>query len=541
MKRFWIVGTFFTLFVVSCFGTQALVHVNGKSGDAILQHKTDDEQSSSLYLYYSQPGNADVQHELKESQMADFLSFVVGGPNVDPKASRKEFPSLSSFNKAKANLMLVLPGITADLLSYPMMKFLAQPSLHSKYTIQSEFYPSDLAARFTTFNTGKSPAEHEIVARTWNTAHFGKTQAFKAHALPKAQSLGAALASAHDGKPIIFSGSADYSYASAFGVYPLDHQSASHFTYYYNNDNAQIENVIDGSVLLAKDDLIERITTRNWKTKEGDQTRFLPSRKEFIVHIADTKFVWKEPINGDDIKSIFNLNDNIDLWMFGEFEMAFTLIEKLKTDQDLKALAKDNIQDLFSFVFTGVRAVYDKYGPGSSHRLCALYLVDSVLYQLQRELSSIYGSELATELALVQFPAAAMMKADKPLIEKTYAAVKDLVGPREQFNEYFPMIYAKNDASAGQLCTALAPFKDTNNVHCYARDPQVFARLASEYQQVVTLTSDEVSTFQIVLWFSIILVIAVAVVVYSICFMNAKLDFVLDKGPNQGGAKPHSQ
>lgn len=528
--RTWIVGLLLGIFIALVVGKSNVVHVAGRSGDVIVEPKTPNELNNELYLYYSkgEEKKTDAKHSLQETEVSDLLSFMVGGPNVSPKAKRADLPSLTPFKKAKANVFVSFPGITSDLLTLPHMTTLKRNELHSVYQISSSSYPEDTVAQLTSMFTGKSVAEHEIVARTWNTPHFGKTIAYRANAVPQTPSVGAQLSAAYQGKSLIISSSFDFSVASSTSAYPLDHHSPTHFTYYYNPETQQVENVFDGSVLFTKDEAIERTSSRKFALKPADQTRAVPNRNEFIVNIADSNHVLNDAINGDGIKAVFNFLMKEEIQMFVEFETAFAIIEQLKSNPS----AKDNIQDMFSFVFTGVKAISSRYGVGTSQHYAALYLADAVAKQIFDELSAIYNQEVVMEVSLFK-----TQIFDQASRDEIYQQVKGFVAGKELFNEYFPSIYAKDDSFVPALCNFLKEGKNTKfNVHCFERDAKVFARYLQEYERVLQDASYDTEISQIVLWFSIVLVISLIVVVYSISNMDTKMDNLLLKG----GLKPHN-
>jgi hypothetical protein len=243
----------------------------------------------------------------------------------------------------------------------------------------------------------------------------------------------------------------------------------------------------------------------------------LTNRKEIIINIKNTRDILQDRFNGEaDIKSVYSLNDKTVLGMFADFEIAFAVVEQLKTNPALQAAVKDHVHDLFTFVFPGIRAVTDKFGPSASQRLSTLYLLDAVTTEVMEEISALYGGKVATELLLLDMPAATVLNLDNNLKESTFAAVKQFVGVSQTFGEYFPSIYAKDADSVQPLCQALKQHLGTSfQVHCFNRDAQVFARLKEDFERAVTLSNNDVATFQIVLWFSIILFISLVVVVYS--------------------------
>jgi len=526
--RTWIVGLLLGIFVALAIGKTNIVHVAGRSGDVVIEPKTPAELKNDLYLYYS---NAEKKTEGKQSiaetDVADLLSFMVGGPNASPETKRSQFPSLTPFKKAKANLFVSFPGISSDLFSLPHMTTLKRNELHSVYEISSTSYPEDPVAHLTSMFTGKTVTQHEIVARTWNTPHFGKTVAYRANAVPQTPSIGAQLSSAYQGKSLIISASGDFSLASSTSAYPLDHHSSTHFTYFFNTESQQVENIYDGSVLFTKDEAVERTFARKFALKPADRTRPIPNRNEFVVNIADTQYVLNDNINGDSIKAIFNFLSAEDTQMFVEFEIAFAVLEQLKSNPS----AKDNIQDMFSFVFSGVKAVSTKYGVGTSQHFAALYLADAVVKQLYEELSAIYNNELVMEVHLFQ-----TSTIDQATRDEIYQLVKGFVSGKDLFNEYLPNIYAKEDSLVNSLCNMLSSKVTKYNIHCNERDAQVFARYLKEYQQTVSDVSIDTQISQIVLWFSIVLVISIIVVVYSIANMDTKMENLLLKG----GLKPHN-
>jgi len=525
--RTWIVGLLLGIFVALAIGKTNIVHVTGRSGDVIIEPKTATELKNELYLYYSNAEQkTEGKHSIKETDVADLLSFVVGGPVASPEAKRSQFPSLTPFKKAKANLFLSFPGITSDLLKIQHMTSLKRNEIHSVYDLSSS-YPEDAVAHLTSMFTGKTVTDHEIVARTWNTPHYGKTVAYRAYAVPQTPSIGAQLSAAYEGKSLIISASGDFSLASSTSAYPLDHHSSTHFTYFYNPETKQVENVYDGSVLFTREEAMERAFARKFALKPSDQTRAIANRNELVVNIADTQHVLNDNINGDSIKAIFNFLNKEDSQMFIEFEIAFAVLEQLKSNP----ATKDKIQDMYSFVFSGVKAVSAKYGVGTSQHFAALYLADAVIKQLFEEFSALYNNELVMEVHLPQ-----LITFDQTSRDEIFQLVKGLVSSKELFNEYFPHIYAKEDSLVDSLCNTLKSKVTKYSVSCFERDAKVFAEYKKRFEQEVQDVNQDIQISQIVLWFSIVLVIAVIVVVYSVVNMDTKMENLLMKG----GLKPHN-
>lgn len=534
-----ILGVLCSIFI-AVLANQQINHIAGRSGDVIIQSNKEVADASKLYFYYNEASSKISNRILKDVEIADFVSFAIGGPNLQ-SSNRGDFPQLLPFNKAHANLMFVAPGVSEETFSIRDIKMVARKDLVAKYPVQSSSYPQDIVSQMTTIATGQSPSTHQIVGRSWNTAHFGKTAAFKANALPKVESLAAKHAGHYEGQTLAISGCSDFGLAASVGFYPFDLQNITHLAYYYNSDTAQVENIYDGSVLFTKDDLMDRVAARQYRFKDGDTTRWLTNRKEIIINIKNTRDILQDRFNGEaDIKSVYNLNDKTVLGMFADFEIAFAVVEQLKTNPALQAAVKDHVHDLFTFVFPGIRAVTDKFGPLASQRLSTLYLLDAVTTEVMEEISALYDGKIATELLLLDMPAATVLNLDNNLKESTFASVKQFVGT-QTFGEYFPSIYAKDEASVQPLCQALKQHLGTSfQVHCFNRDAQVFARLKEDFERAVTLSSNDVAIFQIVLWFSIILFISLVVVVYSIFNMDTKMEALLMKSGPQGALKPHS-
>lgn len=537
-----ILGLLCSIFA-AVFANQQIIHVAGRSGDVIIEPKEEVVDSSKLYFYYSQGTPVSTNGRiLKDTEIADFTSFAVGGPSLE-SSDRADFVELLPFNKAHASVMFVAPGVTSDAFSIKGIRLGARKDLVAKYSLKNQFYPTDMVSRLTTIATGTSPQVHEITGRTWNAAHFGKTSAFKANALPQAASLAAKHAAHYEGQSIAISTSSDFAMAASMGFYPFDHHAANHLSYFYNADTEQVENMYDGSVLMTKDDIIDRVAVRQYKFKEAaDTTRWLSNRKEIIVYIKSTQEFLKDRFNPEaEVKSIYNLNDKTDFAMFADFEIAFAIIEQLKTNPALQAAVKDHVHDLFTFVFPGIRAVVDKFGPTASHRFSTMYLLDAVATEIMEEISALYNDKVATSLLLLDMPAATAMNLKTELKETVFAAVKQNVASSQQLGEFFPALYAKDEQSVRPLCQAVKQTVGENyNVHCYDRDPVVFARMKADFDRALQLTNDDVATFQIVLWFAIVLVLAIFVVIYSIINMDIKMDAVMNRPAPSGAMKPHS-
>jgi len=193
----------------------------------------------------------------------------------------------------------------------------------------------------------------------------------------------------------------------------------------------------------------------------------------------------------------------------------------------------DNVPDLFSFSFSTLNAIKQNNGEDSSKFIAAVQLLDETLLEVYHKLSSIYSGKMSLEVVFLGTPAYEKMAQNKELKNRVFSLLKDSVN-KDTFETYFPSIYITRSGSQ-DLCRRVRE-EIANEVICtnhlsYVPSVKELVRQVSPVAPTDDL--DAATTFQTVLWISIILFIAAYAAVYSICQMELPADSILYRTPKQ--------
>jgi len=235
---------------------------------------------------------------------------------------------------------------------------------------------------------------------------------------------------------MVVSASADYQLASAVGVHQYLHAenpSSTKLGFYYNDDVQEFDGLFQGvssTFRLSSDDVMARLSA----------TKFdLASVDDKITFDASTSSVIAD-FGSHSCLCTFDLTKKTDFLFFAEIELFRAVVDEIK---NLPA-TQDNSADMYSFVFSSLRALQLKYGQSSQQHKAALAIVDSVLVELVSAIANIYGDDnnVATEIVFLGQSAYTTLQQNKIAQEAVFRYVKDSVPSRSSFNKFFPVIYA---------------------------------------------------------------------------------------------------
>lgn len=149
-----------------------------------------------------------------DTQFSGAILRQLGMPSVASESTTAALPvSHDVFSPRKANLLVVVDGLTSDELN------LRDVELSAPRSVRASFSPSASAASLlATMLTGVSPREHGIVADKWD--YLGETEHAYIHAFPDVASIADILAQSSRGESQIISASASPVFARALGVRP---------------------------------------------------------------------------------------------------------------------------------------------------------------------------------------------------------------------------------------------------------------------------------------------------------------------------------
>lgn len=124
-------------------------------------------------------------------------------------------------------------------------------------------------------------------------------------------------------------------------------------------------------------------------------------------------------------------------------EIAFVdnLIAKLKTNK----LVNDDIPDMYTFVFSGLKGVAQKYGKDSTTFAAALNLVNDAAERLLAALNAAYDSRVASVVLAIN-PQTGIPDTVQEIVREK---VSRLLYSADDFAEQFPAIYVRHSDFAG--------------------------------------------------------------------------------------------
>lgn len=462
--------------VVATFERSSFPH---RSADIIVV--PEDIQDDSLVILIDPTKAEKSKEELKieETNIADLVSNLVGGPIVNSEARLDE--SLISghglFNKAKANLVVFVDGVGSEDLVGDL-KIVQQGQ---KLKLQRVAYPQDSIATFATIMTGHSPSVHGIVGATWKNADGSLFSSYAETFSAYAESNGAKILNlpgqftqTFDGKPVVISASSNYQMTASMGV-NTKNSFGNNFNLFWNERKAAFENVFGNSFGLD--------ITKEAILKEFPSTFEIESKEDFVF-VAELAF----------LKNLVNQLEN----------------------EHFVALVNDKVPDLFAFSFASLKTI--KAHSEASKFNSAMELLDDTLTAVVSKLSTLYSGKVTVEIIFLGKSASEKLALNTELKNTLLAILREDVN-EESFAATFPSIYLANPARKQALCSQVRQ-EIGQEVFCpdtAFEHPVMSAFVTSLAADNGTVpTYQAATTFQTVLWMSIIMVLAVYAAIYAI-------------------------
>jgi len=469
-----------------------------RSGDIIILPPTIQDDS---FLYLIDSNSLETSKsglKITETNVANLISTLIGGPVVNSADTLEEslVPSAHNlFNKARANLVVFVNSLGSDTLEKLSLKLFQEKG--QKIGIQRVAYPQDTIASLTTLMTGHTPSTHGIVHKKWESK--GEKTAYSPEAILRIFNVNDQITQTFEGQPLIISASLDSQMASTLGVNPRN-KIGNNFALYWNKESASFENIYNGNIPGLN----------------------ISASQLLKIFEKDEK-----------IKSTFDLNKMEDFYFLAEIEFLRNMAKQLEQNEKYVPLTMDNVPDLFSFSFSTLNAIKQNNGEDSSKFIAAVQLLDETLLEVYHKLSSIYSGKMSLEVVFLGTPAYEKMAQNKELKNRVFSLLKDSVN-KDTFETYFPSIYITRSGSQ-DLCRRVRE-EIANEVICtnhlsYVPSVKELVRQVSPVAPTDDL--DAATTFQTVLWISIILFIAAYAAVYSICQMELPADSILYRTPKQ--------
>jgi len=474
-----------------------------RSGDLIIV-PDDIQDDSFLFVFDSNKVEQSKNgFQIEETSFVNLVSSMIGGPIINTAFSLDENvvpTSHNLFNKAKGNFAIFVNSIGSDVISsFPSLKILQQPGQQLK--IKKVAYPEDTIATITTIMTGQTPSTHGIVNKEWNAQQSGAKVAYSSDAQVKIFNMNDQFTQSFEAQPLIISASSNFQMASALGVNSRNN-FGNNYAIYWNEEIADFDNIYN-------------------------------SYHRFNYSYASLVKKFKSDVS----LSEFDVNLPEDFYFLAEIEFLQNMIKVIENDKILLSLINDKVPDFFSFSFASLKNLKAKNDVGSTKFAVAINLLDSTLLDVITKLNSLYSEKLAVEIFFLGTPAAEKLSEDVPLKATVFSALKGSVN-KALFDAYFPSIYLKKVKDQEGICHRVRE-EILNEVIC--TDHKSHVPSLSELVRATQSTSTEVgdtpldtaTTFQTVLWVSIILVLAVIASVYAVFAIQVNDSMLYRATPKQ--------
>jgi len=232
------------------------------------------------------------------------------------------------------------------------------------------------------------------------------------------------------------------------------------------------------------------------------------------------------------LQLFFDLNSLEDFSFLTEIAFLRNLAEVLSKSGYFSGLINDKVPDLFTYSFSSLKALKMKNGVDSPKFSAAMGLIDETLLQVFKTISSLYSEKVSFEVVFMGTPAYEKLAEDKELKNRLLSLLKDNVN-KQTFETYFPSIYLKEPSHQVSICQRVRE-AIANQVICTDHNTRVptVAELVAAVSQTVTADTDYneiATTFQTVLWMSIIMLLFVVGAVSSLCYVDLGQDSILSR------------
>jgi len=384
--------------------------------------------------------------------------------------------SSNLFNKAKANLIVFVDSIGSDDLN---MK-LKLTENGNRIKLNRVAYPQDTIATLSTFMTGVTPSVHGIVGSLWENED-GSFEAFSGTAGAKILNINDQMTQTFEGEPLIISASGNYQMTSAMGVNSRN-VFGNNFNLYWSDKRANFDNV-------------------NYRANNFG----LNVSKEQILNTFQGAFETKE-----------------EFFFVAELAFLKNMVNQLENEHFI-SFVNDKIPDLFSFSFASLKNL--KATSDARKFEAAVQLLDQTLIEVVNKLSTLYSGKATVEIVFLGNSASEKLAKNTQLKNQVLSVLGQDVD-QESFNAHFPSIYLKDSTQQQAVCSRVRQ-EIEHEVFCpdsaFAFTPISPFVSALEQNGTTPTTSYKATTFQTVLWMSIIMILFVLGAVYSIAAVSLEV------------------
>jgi hypothetical protein len=383
----------------------------GRSADIIIQSESATVQDSVIFFKGDQLRTTELK-QVEDAQFADMFAHVMGTQPFHVDADRNGFPSTSLFNKPKAAAVVVVESVGSEILSkYPTLALLQNAHI-SALTTQST--PSNTHTLLANLATGTTPSKHGIVGASWRRPVSGEyVSAYSPSGLSFSANIADILLQETNGLSLVVSASASQSFASALGAHPelvAENLGWRAHAYALSESGAFESRYADPSV-----DQVLQVAESGISTDD------------VTVRVGNTDVTFRPSVNYADFE------------LFAEIAFVNNLISKLQSDAVLSVQVKDNVPDLYSFVFSSLKGIQTRYGADSATFAAALNLVDKTADTFLTALNALYDNRVAVTIAALN----AHDTSSEAVKTAVYNKVARILYTQEDFATFFPVVYVK--------------------------------------------------------------------------------------------------
>jgi hypothetical protein len=405
----------------------SLGYFAGRSADIIIQSEDYSVQDSIIFLKGDQFSTTTL-NELEDTRFADLFAHVMGTQPFHIDADRTGFPTSSLFNKPKASAIVVIDSVGAEILrKYPTLSLLQNGHAAS---VSTKSVPANTLTLLANLATGASPSSHGIVGETWRRPVTGElVNAYDYNGLPFSANIADILLQETNGLSLVVSASGSTSFGSALAAHPeLTSENLGWRAHAYGLNNNAFES--------------------RYEDPSCDQV-FALSAVELEAMVKDVT------VSVGNKQITFSAKSSEDFALLAELAFVRHIMNKLNSDSALSASVKDNIPDLYSFVFSSLKGIQKRYGAHSDELAAALGLVDKSTEALLATLNALYDGRVATAVAALN----ARDTSSESVKQVVHDKVARLLYNDQDFAEYYPAIYVRTNDFVGYardvMCASL--------------------------------------------------------------------------------------
>eukprot|EP01116_Phalansterium_solitarium_P024338 TRINITY_DN889_c0_g1_i1.p1 TRINITY_DN889_c0_g1~~TRINITY_DN889_c0_g1_i1.p1 ORF type:complete len:441 (-),score=146.32 TRINITY_DN889_c0_g1_i1:266-1492(-) len=309
----------------------------------------------------------DQKTSISELSIADYVSFALGGPVVNRAAPRDALPARDVFDRARANLFVLVDGVGADQIAAPAAERLLGIA----------------GARFL------SIAEQEHGQHTVGSLVSGGT----------ANSFADVVSQTFAGQALTLAASGDHELASLLAARRAGARKSNDLGYFWNGQRLAFETVYEagaGAPAIGNSLLLD-----------GKQAADMLRAASFqgVTLAADRGGIKATLSSGAEAH--FSFSDQRDVRLMAELAFLCQLSVALSSAPQLNALVTDQIPDSYAFGVSSLK----RLSHDEAKFAVAQGVVSACIAELVGRLSSLYDGRLTAEVVFIAAPPVAHVAA----------------------------------------------------------------------------------------------------------------------------------